>query len=429
MARFVLVPLCASLLASCITEETATTEVDTSAVSLSFARQHVTADIYHYEWILPVGDAPNASLRVHRIVREAMPYVPRHTSGGAMLLHGDFSTFITNFVPVLGSPASPAPGLAPYLAAQGLDVWGVDRRWTLPASEDADISDFAEMGVEQEIGDIRAALGFARTLRLVGGHGFGKLALVGFSHGGQLAYAYAAVEASEPPGLQHIDALVPIDYYGELGPAEEEMRLLTCDFSAYEYELVADGVIDSPNGFLKQLAFLARTVPDDPSPLPFAAGLTNRGAMLAFVAQTYYFAPFAPLYHLNAPILDGDVAVGLSETSEAAVTAWFEGATWHQAMLETADLDALLCGEAPMPVDARLSKIHVPLLYLGAAGGIGSLGLHATTSVSSTDVTTLVVQRLTPDRRAEDFGHADLLSADDAEALAWQPLATWLLHH
>ena len=428
MSRLVLVSLCTSLLAGCVADDVPATEVDSSALSLAFARQHVTADIYHYEWILPVGDAPNAALRVHRVVREVAPYVPRHTSGGAMLLHGDFSTFVTNFVPVLGSPPSPVPGLAPYLAAQGLDVWGVDRRWTLPASEDADISDFAAMGIEQEIGDIRAALGFARTLRVVGGHGFDKLALVGFSHGGQLAYAYAAVEASEPPGLRHVDALVPIDYYGDFGPDEEDMRLLTCEFSAYEYELVANGVVDSPNG-LQQLAVLARTAPDDPSPLPFAAGLTNRGAMLAFAAQTYFFAPFAPFYHLNAPILDGDVAIGLSETPEAAVMAWFEGATWHQAMLETADLDALLCGEDPLPVDARLSKIEVPLFYLGAAGGIGSLGLHATTSVSSTDVTALVVQRFTPERRAEDFGHADLLYANDAEALAWQPLATWLLHH
>jgi hypothetical protein len=111
------------------------------------------------------------------------------------------------------------------------------------------------------------------------------------------------------------------------------------------------------------------------------------------------------------------------------MSAWLAGATAHQAMLEAADFDRLLCGDGVQPVAAPLSNIRVPLYYLGAAGGIGSLGLYTTTVVSSEDVTTRIVQRFGAERRAEDFGHTDLLLADDAEALAWAPLATWLLHH
>jgi hypothetical protein len=98
-------------------------------------------------------------------------------------------------------------------------------------------------------------------------------------------------------------------------------------------------------------------------------------------------------------------------------------------MLEAADFDALLCGSGPQPVDAPLSNIRVPLLYVGAAGGIGTLGLYATTLVSSTDVSSFVVQRFPAERRAEDFGHTDLLLATDAPALVFEPVATWLLHH
>jgi hypothetical protein len=90
-----------------------------------------------------------------------------------------------------------------------------------------------------------------------------------------------------------------------------------------------------------------------------------------------------------------------------------------------ADLDHLLCGDAA-PITAPLSRIRVPVLYLGAAGGAGELGVYTTTQVSSADVTALVARRLPPGREAEDVGHADLLFASDAPTLAWQPLATWL---
>jgi hypothetical protein len=390
---------------------------------VSLRRDHVAGDVYHYELVVPVGTGPNARLRLHRVVREAAPWVPRPTAGAAMLLHGDFSTFVTSFAPTLGGPPSPAGGLAPYLAARGLDVWGVDRRWTLAGD---DVSDLGGMGVAQELGDLGDALAFARATRAATGHGGGKIALVGFSHGAQLAYAYAAVEGARPAALRHADALVALDFYGALPPGDP-LRAMLCEWAAIEYGLVADGVIDSPNDFLIDVGRLARTAPAEAS--PYFPGETNRGGLLVTVGQTYNFAPYAPLYHLLAPTLDGETATGLRETSEAAAAAWLEGAPPHASMREAADLDALLCGEGTPPGAAPLANIRVPLLYVGAAGGVGALGEYATTQVASADVTSLVVQRFGPERRAEDFGHADLLFAADAPALAWQPIAAWLLHH
>src|SRR4051794_36653395 len=93
---------------------------------LGATRQPLGGDVFLYQFLVRVGHAPNAVLRVSRVVRETRPWAPRPTHHAVMLLHGDFATFVTNFAPTAGTPASPAPGLAPYLARAGVDVWGVD---------------------------------------------------------------------------------------------------------------------------------------------------------------------------------------------------------------------------------------------------------------------------------------------------------------
>ncbi len=391
-----------------------------ASVSSPFAvkREHVTADIYHYQFDLRVGSTPNALVRVHRVVRELSPWRPRPTAHAVMLLHGDFATFVTNFVPMLGTPASSAPGLAPYLVSRGIDTWGVDRRWTLPAT-DGDISDLGEMGVDQELGDIAVALAFARATRAVTDHDAGRIVLGGFSHGGELTYAYAAADG------RHVSAIATLDVYYDIAPEHADLQAFACSNAAAERDALAQGVTDSDNSFFIMLGSLDRSAPLDPSPV--FSHHTNRDALFTMTGLTYWFAPYTPLYHLNAPVLDGDGnVVALRESSEDSVSAWFAGAPPHQSMREAAELDAIWCGTSPRP---ELSKIRVPLFYLGAAGAFGDSGLYSTTRVSSTDVTTLVVHRFGPERVAEDFGHGDLLYAADATTLAWQPLAAWLLRH
>ncbi|MBP6631268.1 MAG: hypothetical protein KA297_17665 [Kofleriaceae bacterium] len=391
---------------------------------LNIRREALGGDLYHYEFELPLSDGPHGAIRMHRVVRERWPYVPRPTHHAAMLLHGDFATFTSNFVP---GGTVPGGGLAPYLASRGVDVWGVDRRWALAGPDPVDPTAFAAMGVAQELDDLGHALALARGLRTAGGGGAARMALVGFSHGAQLAYAYAAVEAARPPGWRHVDALVPIDFYGAFAPEDEDLRVATCEAATFEAGLVAEGEVDAPNLFIRRIGTGALTAPDDPS--RFDATVTNRQFMLGFVGKTYEFAPFAPAYHLNAPGLDGDQVTGLTEADETDVAAWLAATPLHQPMREYADLDALLCGEGAQPVAAPLAAIEIPLLYLGAAGGIGSLGVYTTTQVSSDDVTVHLAQRYPAARRAEDLGHADLLLGADAIALAWAPLASWLMHH
>lgn len=419
----------AAVLAAC-TDPPADVAVATAAEELGgvqVTREPITGDVFHESFTLRVGDGPSGRLRIHRVVRERAPGVPRRTTAAVMLLHGDFATFVTNFAPVLGDPPSSTTGLATWLAERGIDVWGVDRRWTLAPETGADLSDFDAMSLDQELGDIAAALGFARGVRAITDASADRLTLIGFSRGGELAYFYASRDAARPAALRHVKGLVPLDVYVSLSPADEDLRQTFCGFARDEYDALAAGVVDSPNDFQVAVGRLALAAPGDPS--PFNPARTNREVMLRFVGHTFGVFPATPLYHLNAPIYTGADVTGLRLSSEDIVARWLAGAAPHESMREAADTDALTCGDAPLPLDLPLSRIRVPLLLIAAAGGYGDHAVFSTTQVGSTDVTATVIRQLPAAREAEDFGHADLLFAPDAVALAWQPLLGWLGRH
>jgi pimeloyl-ACP methyl ester carboxylesterase len=397
---------------------------------LDFERERLVGDVYHYSFLLRVADSPNARLRIHRVTRESASGRPRPTTRAAMLLHGDFSTFASNFVPSRVSDfVPPRHGLAVYLAERGIDVWGVDRRWATAPLEGVDLSDFADMGFSSAIEDARLALLFARWTRGITGAGWDRMILAGFSRGGHLAYAYAAEESQRPPAQRHIRGIVPIDIYAAIAPQDEAFRQGACQRRDEERALLDAGVYDSDNRFFIDLGTLAATAPSAPSPL--WDGYTNRDVLLTLVAQTsLFYAPTAS-YHLMGGAFAEGMPTALRYSSEAVAADWLASAPPRQALAELADSDALWCGEEPLPLATAsyLGDIQVPLFYLGAAGGVGEHGVYATTLVGSADVSTHVVRRLDSEHEPEDFGHADLLYAADAPTLAWQPLAEWLLRH
>ncbi|UQA63919.1 hypothetical protein E8A73_036990 [Polyangium aurulentum] len=346
-----------------------------------------------------------------------------------MLLHGDFATFTTNFAPSLMSDAAqPDHALAVYLAERGIDVWGLDRRWTTAPKDGADFSDFADMGVAQAVSDTGNALIFARSIRTLTGAGEDRMILGGFSSGAQITYLYAAEETQKEPEKRQIKGIVPIDIYAKLAPADEALRQGACETAAQERALVEKGEVDSDNSaFFQPLGELAVSAPADPS--PFFDGYTNRDAMLGIVTQTYLIYEPKPKYHLVAGAFENGAPTGLHYAPEALITDWLIHSPPHQALVESAERGAVWCGEAPLPIADHLADIEVPIFYLGAAGGFGDHGLHTTTVVGSTDVTTHVVRRLAVEQEPEDYGHADLLYATDAPELAWAPLEKWLLAH
>lgn len=402
---------------------------DAAAEVLELKREHVVGDIYHYHFLLAVGNTPNGHIRVHRIVREEVPWRARAKAKSILLTHGDFASFTTNFAPsLMSTAAAPEHGLAVYLAKRDIDVWGLDRRWTTVPKEGADFSDFADMGVVQVMSDLEKALRFARSLRIRTGAGHDQMVLGGFSSGAQLTYLFAGHESQKPAGQRQVKGIVPIDIYAQIAGQDYVAKQLACDSAAQERDLVAQGMVDSDNSsFFQPLGELAAADPTGAS--PFFDGYTNRDAMLGFVTQTYLFYEPKPKYHLLAGKLINDVPTGLRYSSEALVADWLANSPPHQALVESADRDALWCGTMPLPLEDHLAAIDVPIYYLGAAGGFGAHGLYSTILTRSADVSTNVVRRLAVENEPEDYGHADLLYAADAPTLAWEPLAQWLHAH
>jgi hypothetical protein len=398
-----------------------------SPTLLQLNRERIAGDVFHYSMLLRVGTAPNARIRLHRVVRETAPFQPRPSHHAVMMEHGDFATFTSNFISAPAAGEGNHRGLAYYLAERGVDVWGMDRRWTTTPGGNADVSDYASMGFAIAVDDIGPALAFARAARTLSGAGADRLTLMGFSSGAMLTYAYAGAESVRPVAERHLKAIVPIDIYARIAPEDEALRTRACNRRDSGRADLAAGIVDVDNTFFQQTGALAQGTPDDPS--PFWPALTNRQALIHFVGQTYlYFRP-SNFYHLNGGVVEDETVTALRFTSERRVQDWLIGAQPHQAYLEGVDMDTIQCFEAPLPLVDHLGDISVPIFYLGAAGGYGDHGIYTTTVTRSTDVTAHVVHRLSPEQEAEDFGHADLLFASDAPVLAWHRLAAWLLRH
>jgi hypothetical protein len=66
---------------------------------------------------------------------------------------------------------------------------------------------------------------------------------------------------------------------------------------------------------------------------------------------------------------------------------------------------------------------------MGAAGGFGPWGEYTTTLTASKDVTIHIVQMLPDAQQSQDFGHADLVAATNAQTLVWHPILAWLVAH
>lgn len=413
-------------LAACAPEAGADIASTRQPLTLDIIRERVSGDVWHWQFLLRVGDEPNARLRIHRVVRERAPFFPRPTTGGVMMTAGDFADFESNFAPSLDVEPSTFTGMATWLAERNIDVWGLDRRGP-SAPADADLSDFATMGLEQALGDIGTALAFARGIRLVTDGKVDRLTFIGFSRGGQLGYYYAAREGALPPWQRHLEGLVPLDVFASIAPEDEDIRQTFCAIAASEYQAVADGFVDTGNSFNVEVGALAVSAPDEQTPFQFFwPGYTNREVFMEFLGQTYFFFPPSAHYHLAAPLLQGGVAVDFRDSDYQRLATWLMDAPPFSSQLEAADTDAMACGDSP-PVDLSLADIHIPLLAIIAEGGYGTSALHSTTQVGSSDVTVLMISR---GRDVfEEFGHADILYGRDAATLAWQPLLAWLRAH
>lgn len=401
-----------------------------AAAAQSFSnveRRVLAGDVAEYSFKVRVGAGPYDEIGVHRVVKEIAPNVPVHAAKAVFLAPGDIWNFRAAFL----TGAHPLPV---FLAENGVDVWGIDYRWTFVPASVTDLSFMANWGIEQDARDLGFALGIARFTRTMTGSGFGKLALLGWSRGGQIGYAYLDSETQLPPGLRQVSGFIPVDIY--LKTDVPQLKAFACQRQQNTEATIAGGGVANPvGGLVATLGALAAADPNGSSILngpPFnLPGYNNRQAGLLVGEATFALLGGlepAPFYHFTGGTFDPDgKPSGLLYSNEADLFGFEQGAAPFQPNRELEDADASTCESTDVPFDDHLGEITVPVLYVGAGGGFGEFGVYTTTLLGSTDVTTHIVSLASP--RIVDFGHADLFLANNAQALVWQPILSWLQAH
>jgi pimeloyl-ACP methyl ester carboxylesterase len=399
--------------------------IDTESNGLisNVERRVLAPNIAEYSFTFRVGSGPYDEIGIHRVVKESSPNVPVRARNAVFLAPGDIWNFRAAFL--TGSHPMPV-----FLAENGVDVWGIDYRWTaVPLSAGADLGFMKNWTLEQDARDLGVAIGVARVTRAFTGSGFGKISLLGWSRGGQISYAYLNAESQLPPGLRQVKGFIPTDIY--LKTDDLGLRAVACAREDATEAALAGGAYAAGVGALS-IAVGNDALANPSAPSTNLPG-TNREAGLLIGEATFALlggAEPAPAYHFTggtfAPPL---TPTGLLYSNETDLFRFEAAASPFQPNRELADADAAVCEATDVAFDDHLGDITVPVLYIGAGGGFGEFGIYTTTLLGSTDVTTLVVHKVPASQRLADYGHADLFLANDAQTLVWQPLLNWLQAH
>ena len=421
------------------------------AAIISLDRRRLTGNIYEYTLVLRVGPDEFDTIGIHRVVKEPRhrgvrgrrrpPCWPIKSSRAIMMLHGDNSDFRSAFLMSTQSKKVPVKhSLAIYLAKRNIDVWGIDLRWTFvpdyyPGTDETpycyvDGCEFMEnWDTAFHIKDIRTAVRIARIVRGLTGSGFGKMFMLGHSRGAQFTYAYANEETRRPRWEQSLRGIIPVDMVYKFDPDEEELINAACT------RLKA--LRDSETCFsdeavnLKGIASLAKAK----GPSPIIPGFTNQQAVWFVLSATHAtypppLAPPVPLHHYCAGTFDDyGLPTGLKVTNFDYMLDFASTVPSFQSLGDKIDGEAIRCGGESTPYDEHLGQIETPVFYVGAAGGLGAYGEYVLGLLGSDDKQSLIVQRYPAEDVALDYGHIDLLFADDAEHKVWKPILKWIKRH
>jgi len=395
----------------------------------SIQRRSLGHGVAEYYFTVQVGSGTYDRIGIHRVVKEIAPNVPAHASRAVFLAHGDIWPFRAAFL--TGSEPIPV-----FLAENGIDVWGIDYRWTLVPATVTDLSFMKTWGLEQDAHDLGVALGIARVTRGLTGSGVGKLFLLGWSRGGQIGYAYLNGESQLPSALRQVRGFIPVDIY--LKTDVPQLQTFACQRQQASAAAVAAGSYAATSGeLIGPIGQLALADPNGSSFLngpPFNfPGFNNRQAGLFVGEETFFFfnglGP-VPDYHFTGGTFDAQgIPNGLLYSPEASLFTLEAGSAPSQPNQQLADADAATCGSPAVSFDDHLHDITVPVLYIGAGGGFGEYGLYTLTLLGSTDVTSHIVHKTAAGQRLADFGHADIFLGTDSRTLVWQPILDWVRAH
>lgn len=394
--------------------------------SYTSVRHRLVDNIYETAYVVTTGPGPHDQIRVHRVVQEERGQ-PIPSSSAVFFTHGDVWGFNGAF---LGGTANPA-SLPVYLARRGVDVWGIDFAWTLVPADTTDFSFMRNWGLQHDVNDLETAIRFARIVRQQTGSDGGRIVLLGWSRGGWTGYALLNQETQEPCSQSQVRAFISVDNLFKTNDSTSQSNF--CSFlGSYQHQIAA-GVYAANNTIFSQVGDLAITDPNGASPL-FGPPYSNLQVSLTIGAATFQLGPsYTPYYHFVGGIFPNDDITGIpSGLTYTTVTRWNDfliSASPFEPLQLLADASAITCSSSPGTFDDHLGSVTVPVLYVGAGGGIGAYGLYTLSLLGSNDIQSHIVSFYPPAQQAFDFAHVDLFNAGNAGDLAWAPIHRWLARH
>lgn len=396
-------------------------------------RRQLVDDIFEYTYRVRVGPGTYDTINLHRVVREAGQWSPVRTARSVFLVHGDALGFRGAFLSSAASgTVSPNHSIAVFLARRGVDVWGIDQRWVNVPSGTTDFTFMKDWNLGLHARDLGLGLSLSRGWRAYTGNGGGRMVLMGWSRGATVSYAYLNAETQQPPEKRHVSGFIPVDMAYTFAPGATQERQAACQTHAALAQAQAAGQYEGGQLGLTLQVIASLAIAQPAAPSAIFPGSTNRQVALLFGAATHAFQnpPVIPGYHWVGGQFGAEgLPTGLTWTAERFFLDTLRQASPYQSIGEQVDTFAMWCGAPDVPYDDYLAQVKVPVLYVGAAGGVGGYGVHSLSLLGSTDVSTHVVQRLPNPYRAVDYGHADLFLAADAQSAVWTPILDWVQRH
>jgi hypothetical protein len=389
---------------------------------LQLSQEDLGHNVVYYRALIKLGTGDHDVIALSRIVRETRG-VPVHTLGSFFFIHGSSETF--NQVMVMPRQQS---GLGVFLANRNIDVWGIDLRNVQIAADVTDLSFGRDWGYDVQIKDVLVGTRTARWVRAMTGQGSGAMILGGHSSGAALTYAVVNAEAVFESANRDVAGIIPMEMFYVLPPWATDQSDFSCAVEAMYRDYVDSyGIFFFDNFASIEMAKLAQTDPNGLS--PYQTPLTN----LQYAMESAGALFFWPLYPMHPWAIVRDtsgtaVAGRYSPTSEI-LENFATSPTYAISNAMSADEFGLSCPTTSSPYAQNLGAVQVPVLYIGAAGGMGELGEYTMNALGSKDVTKIMIRLRPADDATNDFGHMDAFTADKAPQLVWHPMHAWILAH
>lgn len=390
-------------------------ETKMAACHITMNREDLGGGIAHYTFDVPMGEGPYDLIRIHRVVKEKRPYKPYRTKGEIFMVHGAIQDFDDIFLTAGALVVDESTSAPYYMAANGIDVWGIDLAWNLvPIAPPEGFEFMKEWGVEQDIDHVLKSLSIARLIRVFSHQGFSKLNLLGFSYGIDVVYGAAGRETQMHKVCRDIKGLIPVD--GQMKTDDPDGMAAACEDAASHMHLWNLGEYNNPWGV--GFIGLGQVVLANPNGHDIHSVLTNIQIMNAAVTD-----------HSGGWHFLGGTPFALNYSDTMRLPRMSVNLAPHQPRLMFYETSACACPDLDVSYDDYLEQIKLPILHISAEGSDNSDDYTSSLTMTS-DYQRLHVEDpdpVVPD--SLDFGHADLWLAYDAPEWVWEPLYHWLLTH